>query len=162
MTRQHPAGRALSPSDGPNSPSRPLASADALNEPQAGAERRERWEDAYRRYDAHCYRDLATIGMALADPEQQGLKSRAESAEAAHRAVWELYQARGERIFELQGENARLRELAAEVRAAALNEAADDLSALANRTTERGAGVLWAAERLRTLVTARPDDTTGA
>ncbi|MCF0086656.1 MULTISPECIES: hypothetical protein [unclassified Streptomyces] len=44
----------------------------------------------------------------------------------------------------------------AAVRAAALQEAADRLWALADRTTERGAGVLWVADWLRRLADEQP------
>lgn len=38
-------------------------------------ERRDRWETQYARYDAHDYRDLAAIGMAIADAEQDGMRA---------------------------------------------------------------------------------------
>jgi hypothetical protein len=41
-------------------------------------ERRDRWETHYARYDAHDYRDLAAIGMAIADAEQDGMRATIE------------------------------------------------------------------------------------
>lgn len=44
------------------------------------------------------------------------------------------------------------------VRAEVLREAADELAAMANPTTERGAGVMWSAEQLRRMADHTKDD----
>jgi hypothetical protein len=49
-------------------------------------ERRDRWETQYARYDAHDYRDLAAIGMAIADAEQAAASAAVPSAPAARAA----------------------------------------------------------------------------
>jgi len=49
-----------------------------LNPNPDPTERRDRWETQYARYDAHDYRDLATIGMAIADAEQDGMRATIE------------------------------------------------------------------------------------
>ncbi|KIF66221.1 hypothetical protein HY68_36520 [Streptomyces sp. AcH 505] len=59
--------------------------------------RRERWEVAYRQYDAHDYTNLATIGMGKADEEQQ--KLLADRTEMSR-----LYLAKAEEAVRLRAE----------------------------------------------------------
>ncbi|MCW7984068.1 hypothetical protein XF35_01650 [Streptomyces platensis subsp. clarensis] len=51
-----------------------------------------------------------------ADEENARLRAELERSKAAHRAVWAKHQERGTRIFELLGENGRLRDELADVR----------------------------------------------
>jgi hypothetical protein len=69
------------------------------------------------------------------------------------------------RAIQLMNEAGRRRDVAQAApvdRSAVLREAADELWALANRLTERGQGVLWAAERLRRLADEAPEPETQA
>lgn len=71
-------------------------------------ERRERYERAARESAGNTWL-AADLSIALAEEELARLRAELASSKAAHRSIWEKHQARGQRIFDLQGENARLR-----------------------------------------------------
>lgn len=71
-------------------------------------ERRERYERAARESAGNTWL-AADLSIALAEEELARLRAELASSKAAHESVWEKHQARGQWVFDLQGENARLR-----------------------------------------------------
>ncbi|MFI6653213.1 hypothetical protein ACIBI8_37190 [Streptomyces sp. NPDC050529] len=111
------------------------------------ADRRERYRAAIRDTDGWVLDDgqhMVDAVMAVADAEQAALRAEAEGLDEALRGAITVSEKDGAL---LRTEVDRLRV----DRDAVLREAADRMWALANRTTERGAGVLWAAEWLRRM-----------
>lgn len=104
------------PYDGPNSEIRAeaaMAVADAEM-----TELREELADAMAALNCKCSDDVVCADLyndahsqwTTEINENARLRSELASTKAAHRAVWAKHQERGARVFELQGENARLRE----------------------------------------------------
>ncbi|WP_393075162.1 hypothetical protein [Streptomyces sp. LN704] len=125
----------------------------------ADGQRRERWETEYARYDAYDYRNLATIGMGIADAEQTELRrAHVDQAALRDRIAEALAGHAGSKAFLADGtewEHARaawyahadavLAVLPATAdQAAILREAADVAESL--RQFEPATGARWSAQ----------------
>lgn len=91
---------------------------------------------APRADDQAALRDRIADALARLDAEKWGVEIPAKD-----HPFWQMYPTQADAVLAVLPEPAD--------QAAVLREAADDLWALANRLTERGQGVLWAAEWLR-------------
>ncbi|GAA1064698.1 hypothetical protein [Streptomyces asiaticus] len=71
-------------------------------------------EEARTAHDEHCIQ--AGEEVARLTEENARLRAELDSTKAAHRAIWDKHQQRGQWIFDLQGENARLRDALGRIR----------------------------------------------